>query len=228
MNNLLILLGWFVSAQKPEITPDFMLTFSLPGAPEIDSFVGRHPELQQIESALGTVGQSRKIVVLQGLGGMGKTQLSIQYAKGHQQDYSAILWLNGQDEATLQQSFGVAAKRLAAQYPSSAKWRQAIGSTDTSQAMEALQLWLDNPENTRWLLIFDNVDDPLIPGVRDGAYNIQSYFPKHHGHILVTTRSAQLRIGKTLAIKPVNESECLEILVNRSGREDIRQGTRPP
>jgi DNA replication protein DnaC len=42
---------------------------------------------------------SRRTVVLYGLSGIGKTKLSIAYAKRHKHNYSAIFWLNIKDEA---------------------------------------------------------------------------------------------------------------------------------
>ena len=52
----------------------------------------------------------RRIHVLHGLGGIGKTQLAIAYARKHQQRYTAILWLNGNSWDTLVHSFAVFAK----------------------------------------------------------------------------------------------------------------------
>ncbi|KAI5925872.1 hypothetical protein F4810DRAFT_707957 [Camillea tinctor] len=52
---------------------DFLVTFSLSGAPKTDHFVGRTDELLEIHARLA--------VVPNGLGGIGKTQLAIEYAK---------------------------------------------------------------------------------------------------------------------------------------------------
>ena len=46
----------------------------------------------------------RKIHVLHGLGGIGKTQLAIAYARKHKEIHSVILWLNGGSIDTLLQS----------------------------------------------------------------------------------------------------------------------------
>ncbi|GJD03140.1 NB-arc and TPR domain protein [Colletotrichum higginsianum] len=63
-------------------------------------FVGRGDELGRLYEALKWIGE-RCTAVLQGLGGMGKTQLSIEYMKRHCSDYSAMLWLNARDETSL-------------------------------------------------------------------------------------------------------------------------------
>ena len=48
---------------------------------------------------------SRSCVILHGLGGMGKTQLAITYARRHKEKYTAIFWLNANDEDSLKLSF---------------------------------------------------------------------------------------------------------------------------
>jgi MinD superfamily P-loop ATPase len=40
---------------------------------------------------------SRRVVVLHGLGGIGRTQLSIAYIKRHKDNYSVIFWLKIKD-----------------------------------------------------------------------------------------------------------------------------------
>lgn len=58
------------------------------------------------------------LVVLHGLGGMGKTQLAFNYVCEHKNDYSAVFWLNGTDPDALKRSFVAAAKRIAKERPS--------------------------------------------------------------------------------------------------------------
>ena len=54
----------------------------------------------------------RCTVVLHGLGGIGKTQLTVAYAKRHKDNYSAIFWLNIKDKDSLKQSFTRVAQRI--------------------------------------------------------------------------------------------------------------------
>jgi hypothetical protein len=83
---------------------DFSVTFSLSDVPEIDNFVAREEELAEIHRTIRGDG-GRRTVVLHGLGGIGKTQLTIAYAKRHRDNYSAVFWLNIKDEDSLKQSF---------------------------------------------------------------------------------------------------------------------------
>ena len=48
---------------------------------------------------------TRSSVVLHGLGGIGKTQLAIEYIRQQKEKYTAILWLNANDEDSLRLSF---------------------------------------------------------------------------------------------------------------------------
>jgi len=71
---------------------DFSVAFSLYDVSEIDQFVAREDELAEIHGTLRGDG-SRHTVVLHGLGGIGKTQLTIAYAKRYRDNYSAVFWL---------------------------------------------------------------------------------------------------------------------------------------
>jgi hypothetical protein len=54
----------------------------------------------------------RSAVVLHGLGGIGKTQLATKYTTRHKEKYSAIFWLNANDEDSLKLSFRDIAQRV--------------------------------------------------------------------------------------------------------------------
>ena len=55
----------------------------------MQNFVAREKELEEIHAAL-TGNSRRRTVILYGLGGIGKTQLAIVYARRHKDSYSAI------------------------------------------------------------------------------------------------------------------------------------------
>ena len=133
------------------IQKDFSVQFSLCGVSETESFVGRAKELIEIKTAFGDNlnGSHRKIVLLHGLGGIGKTQLAVTFIKQQRDTFSAVFWLNGRNEDMLKQSFADMAKRLYNQYPSS-KLKAAAESKDSDQIIEAIKQWLSakNPMAT--------------------------------------------------------------------------------
>jgi hypothetical protein len=166
-------------------------------------------------------------VVLHGLGGIGKTQIAIRFAEQYCQDYTAVLWFNGKDEDTLRQSFVDNADRL----PEGAVPQELLdGQTDLSSLKKlvlSVKRWLAQPRNDRWLLIFDNVDNPKIPQNQDKtSYDIRPYFPEApHGSIIVTTRWSTLKIGRLLEIpKILDRQQSLSILAETSSRVDLREG----
>lgn len=208
---------------------DFSISFSLSEVPEIEQFVGREEELAKIKENFQGDGSHRKTVLLQGLGGIGKTQLAVEYVKQQRDAYPAIFWLNGKSEDMLKQSFKNMAKRLFDQFPSSTLLRTAAESKDADQVAEAMKRWLSVKGNNQWLLVFDNVDNPKLPGIKDPqAYNIKSYFPEaHQGFILITTRSSQLKIGEIIPVKKLqNVREMVAILAHMSDRPISDQGRR--
>jgi DNA polymerase III delta prime subunit len=206
---------------------DFSIPFSLSGVPEIEQFVGRREELIKIETAFQGHGSQRKVVLLHGLGGIGKTQLAVTFVKEHRDTYSAIFWVNGKNEDTLKQSFAVIARRLHTEYPSSTLLKTAADEKDIDRIVTVVKQWLSTKENIRWMLVFDNVDNPKLPGIEDPqAYDIRSYFPEtHQGSILITTRSSRLNIGKVVSVEKLRDiQESIDILASMSGRVISDQG----
>lgn len=200
---------------------DFSIPFSLSGVPEIEQFVGRREELIKMKTAFQGEGSQRKVVILHGLGGIGKTQLAITFVKEHRDTYSAIFWLNGKNEDTLRQSFAGIAKRLHTKYPSSALLKTAADEKDIDRIVTAVIQWLSIERNTQWMLVFDNIDNPKLPGIEDPqAYDIRSYFPEtYQGSILITTRSSRLNIGKVVSVEKLHDiRESIAILASMSGR----------
>jgi hypothetical protein len=194
---------------------------SLRGAPQIhdDIFVGREPEIARLEKWLLPTPTKQNIVVLYGLGGMGKTQLSIHFAKQFHKRYSSVIWLNAKDEITLRAGLKELASRILAEMD-----REASGSQlEEDQAVVLSRRWLSEPDNKKWLVIFDNYDDPCVPGIRSSTgYDIRQFFPdRDQGSILITTRSSRINFGwQKIPLRKIEDLEQnLAILANVSGRE---------
>ena len=95
--------------------------------------MAREQELEEIHKAISGDG-SRRTVVLHGLGGIGKTQLTVAYAKRHRDSYSAIFWLNIKDEDALKQSFANVARQILREHPS-ASW---LSNVDIKENFEVV------------------------------------------------------------------------------------------
>jgi hypothetical protein len=212
----------WASKLKP-VEETFTVSFSLLEVPETEHFVARQEELTEIHETLSDDGSGRT-VVLHGLGGIGKTQLAVAYAKRHKTDYSAIFWLNSKDEDSLKQSFVKMAKRILKEYPSQS-WLSAIyQGSNLNEIADAVKRWLDHPKSTRWLIVCDNYDNPKLRGNTDlTAVDLCRFLPEtDHGSIIVTTRSSQVKLGHCIRVGKLKDiRDSLEILSHTSGRGNV-------
>jgi hypothetical protein len=153
-----------------------------------------------------------------GMGGMGKTQLSLAHVRDCADDYSSVFWVNAKDETSLRQSM---ADLSAVIFHESAA--PAEQSADKEKVkIDKVRRWLSEPGNDQWLLIFDNYDDPRLPGMDSSTgYDIRAYFPyRAQASILITTRSPRLLFAKQLPLKKLRDIEqSLAILAAGSGRK---------
>jgi tetratricopeptide (TPR) repeat protein len=140
-----------------------------------------------------------RLVILQGLRGVGKTQLAIEYVHRNRSDYDVVWWI----EATELQ---LAAQGLA---DLGASLGLTHGTGKLEEAVEAVRQWLTR--NERWLLVFDNapaVGPELIP-------------PQIGGHILVTSHDpAWSGLGRVIPVIAFTRSEAVEALLRRTGQHD--------
>ena len=95
------------------------------------------------------------------------------------------------------------------------------------EVVDAVKAWLSLPNNTRWLMIYDNYDNPKLPGNTDPtALDIRKFLPgSYQGSIIITTRSSQVKIGHPIRIRKLEDvRDSLEILSNASRREGLTNG----
>jgi hypothetical protein len=146
-------------------------THNLPFAPN-PAFTGREAELERLGERLqksGEVAVTQK-VALHGLGGVGKTQLAVEYAWKHLGGYEAALWVKADSTETLEASLAGLASVLA-----------LPEASEQDVQTDAVLRWLKGHE--RWLLIADNADtDEAARALGDRLG------PNLGGHVLVTSR----------------------------------------
>ena len=188
--------------------------------------MAREEELAEIHRTLRGDG-TRRTVVLRGLGGIGKTQLTITYAKRHKDNYSAVFWINIKDEDSLKQSFAKAAKQILGEHPSASRLSGVNIKENLDNVIDAVKEWLSLPNNTRWLMIYDNYDNPKLAGNTDpAAVNIHKFLPEsYQGSVIITTRSSQVKIGHHIRIRKLEDvRDSVKILLNASRREKLIDG----
>ena len=162
------------------------------------------------------------VFVIHGLGGMGKTQLAIEYARRYHSRYSALFWLNGSTEDQLKQSFIDMARRLPQDQMTADAAEALRRSTINADAVvNGVLQWLSLPSNQHWLLIIDNVDRDHLQKDRDPqAYDVKKYFPPaDHGSILITSRLANLeRLGYGQKLDKIDAEQAKGILESNAGK----------
>ncbi|KAF2452241.1 P-loop containing nucleoside triphosphate hydrolase protein, partial [Lineolata rhizophorae] len=201
----------------------FAIPVNLASFPEAAQFVAREKELSKMHELLHGH-SSRAAVVLYGLGGIGKTQLAIEYVRRHKEKHTAIFWLNANDEDSLRLSFRNIAQQVLKHHPSTRVLSGVDLEGDLDRVVNAVKAWLDLQGNTRWLVVYDNYDNPRISNNSDrSTVDVRQYLPgSDHGSIIITTRSARVTQGGRLHVQELADLEDgLKILANMSGREGI-------
>ena len=173
--------------------------------------------MAKLEGALLPRMQSgrQKVFVLHGLGGIGKTQLAVEFARLHRRRFSSVFWLDGRSEDSLKRSVASCASKIpAGQICETSRTYSAGSSGDLDVVIKEVMTWLAQPDNTDWLLIFDNVDREYNPHHPDSdAYDVMQYFSgADHGAVLLTTRLAKLeQLGGSQQLDKVDRNQTKSI-----------------
>ena len=158
----------------------------------------------------------RKMFVVHGLGGIGKTQLCIEFVRRYQEKYTAVFWLDGSSEDALQRSFIDVVPRLpVAEVPLALIQAAEQASPDQLSIARGVLDWLSLPSNRRWLLVIDNVDRDHTAKAKDPlAYDVKQYLPgADHGNVLVTSRLSTLTTPRnSLRLTEVDHDQGRAIL----------------
>jgi tetratricopeptide (TPR) repeat protein len=140
--------------------------------PRNSFFIGRDELLARLHEQLlrgqaTALSQPQAII---GLGGIGKTQIAVEYAYRFHQDYQVVLWARAETTEALTSSYVTIATLL--NLPEREAQEQEI-------TVQAVKEWLQR--HSGWLLILDNADDlSLVPAFLPSALG---------GHLLLTTRA---------------------------------------
>lgn len=183
------------------------------------------------------------MIVLYGMGGIGKTQITLEYVHTHHADYSSVFWVNATSEETTTVGFRSIAQRLVdhhaavatakPDYPRIAQLLSMTGivdqdgqlsaeKEDTKRMVEAVKRWYSLEKNQNWLLVLDNVDDLE-------SFDIRTFIPtSSHGMILMTSRRREsTRFGTGLEVEEMLELEGTTLLLKSAGLYGNQSGAEP-
>lgn len=163
-------------------------------------FTGHEETLSWLHAHLGP---SQRIAhtqsyALHGLGGVGKTQLALEYAYRYALEYGAIFWIEAETVEQVHTSLLRIAERL--DLPERVE-------TDQQRVVAAVQRWLET--RGEWLLIWDNLDDLDL---------MQRYLPTNKlGAVLITTRCQALGTkAQGIELAPMSQEEGMLFLLRRA------------
>ncbi|MEU4576368.1 FxSxx-COOH system tetratricopeptide repeat protein [Nonomuraea sp. NPDC023979] len=170
------------------------------------NFTGRESLLAQLRESITTSTKAAVVPLpqaLQGLGGVGKTQLAIEYAWRYRGHYDLVWWVPADQPMLVPSTLAALTDDLKLRSPSSVGIDEAAASV-----RDALQR--GDPVD-KWLLIFDNADDP--EGIRD---LIPEGGP---GHVLITSRNSRWSgVAETVPVDVFTKGESVDFLRKRLQR----------
>jgi MinD-like ATPase involved in chromosome partitioning or flagellar assembly len=166
------------------------------------NFTGREQDLRELRAELRTRGVAVVLPrILQGLGGVGKTQLALEYAHRFQADYDLIWWLNCGQPQYIDASLTDLGRRLREVFHAN------LPEEGPEVANEVLQLLSENQPALRWLLVYDNADK---------IEEVQPLLPSGRGHVLITSRNgAWSDKGRFLPVDVFTREESIRHLRQR-------------
>ncbi len=167
-------------------------------------FSGRIDQLNTIDELLkNTKNEAINICqTVSGLGGIGKTQLSVEYAYRYGYRYKNCIWFITADNSTnVYNCF----------YDFAVQFKLVLPENFKPEDLQiAVKDWLIN--NKGWLLIFDNLE------IFD---DIRCYLPDRiHGRIIITTRNKRLDFGRPLELDVFEQKEAIDFLKKRFSNDD--------
>lgn len=205
--------------------------FSLEGLPRISNFVPRPEQMDELKAYFRKPRSvKRRVFILHGTGGMGKSSLCAYFASQCRKEFSAVMWVDGSSRESLQASLARIAKRfldiIVVNESSgtivgvSGEARETRPRFDHREAGRKLLAWLSEPENTEWLFILDNLDRNWQAGKDPQAYNYEEFIPYlDHGNILITTRLELLHShGRSMRLDKMGKEQAHAVLLQHAGR----------
>ncbi|QIT45273.1 tetratricopeptide repeat protein [Streptomyces antibioticus] len=163
--------------------------------PRNPNFTGRVDLLERLGERLAEGTTTVLPEAIHGMGGVGKTQLAIEYAYRHQSEYDIVWWIPAERPGQIGQALVELAQRLG-----------LVSSAEANIAGPAVREALrEGRPYSRWLLIFDNADSPE---------RVRDYFPTGgSGTILVTSRNRRWSVvGPSLEVDVFTREESKQLL----------------
>ncbi|WP_170201461.1 FxSxx-COOH system tetratricopeptide repeat protein [Actinocorallia herbida] len=167
------------------------------------NFTGRERELELLKQSL--VGQQTAVVpqALRGMGGVGKTQLAVEYAHRNKHRYDLVWWIPADQPSLIASTIAALSPEL------------GLGDVNAQGVRETAAAVINalrrGEPYGNWLLIFDNAGEP-----RD----LDEFIPADSGHVLITSRNPDWKTRvETVEVDVFDRAESIEFLNRRVRRQ---------
>ena len=157
-------------------------------------FTGRDGLLGGVRAAL-TAGDRAVVQALRGMGGVGKTQLAVEYAHRYATGYDIVWWIPAEQPELIGGAF--------------AALGAALGCTGTGAGDAAVRSAVlgELRVRERWLQVFDNAEKPE---------DVVRWLPGGTGHVLVTSRVGGWdEVAVPVEVDVLDRVESIELLRRR-------------
>ncbi|KAJ7857994.1 P-loop containing nucleoside triphosphate hydrolase protein, partial [Mycena leptocephala] len=165
-------------------------------------FHGRQAILDQMHEFFTQDIRKQSIYVLHGLGGAGKTQITLKFIN-ESSHFTDKFFLDGSTAETIDAGL----KNIASM------------KNISNSSQDALK-WLANQQED-WLLVYDNTDDPKLC--------LNEFLPQcNHGNIIITTRNPGLCVyaGANSAVADMEETDAVELLLKSAAQDSSSVNTK--
>ena len=157
-------------------------------------FTGRDGMLVAVRERL-LAGDKAVVQAFQGMGGVGKTQLAIEYAYRFAGAYDLAWWIDAEQAGLIGDQF--------------AALGAALGCVQAGAGVEVVRAAVlgELRERGRWLLALDNAEDPA---------DITGWLPGGGGHVLITSRERRwAEVAAPIEVDVLARDESVALLQDR-------------
>ena len=164
------------------------------------NFTGREQLLLELRAQLGRGVSVLLPQALYGLGGVGKSQLALEYVHRFATDYELVWWISAEQTSLIRSSLADLGARL-----------DVATEDDTTKTIaNVLDALRQGRPFRRWILVFDNADAPEA---------VEEYLPYPTGHVLITSRNpAWAAKAQALEVDVFPREESIQFIQQR-GRD---------
>ena len=190
--------------QEQPVQPGFYVPFA-----RHKKFVGRKKHLKRLQETLNA--SERNLVGLVGIGGIGKTQLAVEYLFQHQSEYpDGVFWLNAADVKAWEERLTELAFSAGARIPHPDR-------TDASHRyVQLLVSYLNTHPNA--MLVLDDVDPAYLAEKQVPGFLVSTL----RCRVLFTTRRKDTVFRYAwLDVGALHEEEALDLLLNYKSRRAV-------